>query len=169
MNESPGFDDLEDAVHVGGMDAVEVDRVRVRARVRQVDAEDVVLGRPDDRPGHGAVVRPGLEEDAGRDLDRAVDGSEVVLADSPRLVGEGRRGDSDGVLSVRPAWGGHLGADHRRVAVVWPVVAEMGGGALPVRSARPGELRQRRGSHERERSRQHLLPGQIFSHVEFLS
>ena len=78
-----------------GVDAVEVDRVRVRAGVREVDAEEVVLGRPDDRPRHGAVVRPGFEEDALRDLDPAVDGIEVVLADATRLVGEGGRRDQE--------------------------------------------------------------------------
>ena len=104
-----------------------------------------------------------------RDLDPAVDGDEVVLADPPRLVREGRRWEQRVVLRVRPAWGGHLGADHRCVAGVGLVVAEMGRRALPVRHARPGELRQRSGGDDRERSRQHLLPGQIFSHVEFLS
>ena len=49
MNVSPGLDDLEDAVHVGRVDAVEVDRVRVRAAVREADAQQVALGRPDDR------------------------------------------------------------------------------------------------------------------------
>ena len=66
-------DDLEHAVHVRRMDAVEVDRVRVRAGVDEVDAQRVALGGADDGAGHGAVVRPGREEDARRDLDLPVD------------------------------------------------------------------------------------------------
>ena len=53
-----GRDDLEDAVHVRGMDAVEVDRVRVRALVAKVHAQEVVLGRADHGTGRRAVVRP---------------------------------------------------------------------------------------------------------------
>ena len=74
------LDDLEDAVHVRRVDAVEVDRVRVRARVGEPDAEQVALGRPDDRTWHRAVVRPRREGHSRRDLDLAVGGDELVLA-----------------------------------------------------------------------------------------
>ena len=80
------LDDLEDAVHVRRVDPVEVDRVRVRAVVPEAHAERVALGRADDRPGHGAVVRPRREEDARGDLEVVVDGDELVLADAARLV-----------------------------------------------------------------------------------
>ena len=42
-------------------------------------------------PGTVPLYVQASKKTPGRDLDRAVDGSEVVLADSPRLVGEGRR------------------------------------------------------------------------------
>ena len=61
----PGSDDLEDAVHVGRVDPVEVDRVRVRAAVDEVHPQQVVFGRPDHGAGDGAVVRPGGEETPG--------------------------------------------------------------------------------------------------------
>jgi hypothetical protein len=108
--------DLEDAVHVGWMDAVEVDRVRVRARVREVDAEDVPLGGAQDRTGNGAVVRPRREEDAGSDLELAVERAQVVLADPPRLVRERRRRVEERVEVVRAADGGRVLADHRSVS-----------------------------------------------------
>ena len=82
-----GLDDLEDAVHVRGMDPVEVDRVRVRAAVQEADAQGVSFGGPDDRPRDGAVVRPGGEEDAGGDLDVRVDRGERVLAHATGLAG----------------------------------------------------------------------------------
>ena len=94
-----------------------MDRVRVRAGVREVHAQEVVLGGPDDRARNRAVVRPGREEDAGRDLELAVDGAQLVLADATRLVGQRLRRQEQPVEVVRPADGGHLRADHRRVAV----------------------------------------------------
>ena len=69
----PRLDDLEDAVHVGGVDTVEVDRVRMLAAVRELDTQRVSLRHPDDRARNGAVVRPGGERDALRDLDLRVD------------------------------------------------------------------------------------------------
>ena len=112
----PRADDLEDAVHVRRVDAVKVNRVRVRAGVDEAHAEDVVLGRADDRPRHGAVVRPGREEDSRRDLDLAVDRAQRVLADASRLVRQHLGRIQQGVEVVRPADGGRVAADHGRVA-----------------------------------------------------
>src|SRR5207247_6254039 len=58
------FDDLEDAVHVRGVDPVEVDRVRVRACVRQVDSQQIALRRSDHGSATRAVVRPGGADEA---------------------------------------------------------------------------------------------------------
>ena len=52
-----------------------------------------------------------------------VERGQVVLADAAGLMGEGRRREQRGVLGVRPARSGHLGADHRGVAGVRVVVA----------------------------------------------
>src|SRR4029453_15508215 len=60
----PWVDGLEDAVHPARMNAVEVDRVRVRSLVREVDAQEVVLSGADDRAGDRTVVGPRVEEHA---------------------------------------------------------------------------------------------------------
>ena len=99
--------DLEDAVHVGRVDAVEVDRVRVRAGVAKVDAEQVVLGHADHRAGHRAVVRPRGIDDALGDLDLPILREQRVLADAARLVrqGRGRVGEGVEVVRARPGPG----------------------------------------------------------------
>ena len=119
-------DDLEDAVHRRRVDPVEVDRVRVRTRVREPDAQDVVLGRPDHGAGDGAVVRPGGEEDPRGDLELLVARDERVLAHPSRLVGKHGRGIEEGVEVVRAADGGRALADHRRVPGCRPT--RVGGG-----------------------------------------
>ena len=50
------------------------------ALVEEADADAVALGGAQGRAGHLAVVGPGGEEEAGRDLDLAVDGEDLVLA-----------------------------------------------------------------------------------------
>ena len=74
------------AVHLGRMPAVKVDRVRMRALVQELDADAIAFGRADRRAGHLAVVGPGRKEHAGRDLDLAIDGDDLVLAQQ-RAVG----------------------------------------------------------------------------------
>ena len=54
------------------VDAVEMHRMRVRAVVPEDDPQPVALGRPQRRAGHAAVVGPGREHDARRDLDLLV-------------------------------------------------------------------------------------------------
>ncbi|MCZ7589090.1 MAG: hypothetical protein M5U27_09625 [Gaiella sp.] len=108
-------DDLEDAVHVRGMDPVKMDRVRVRTRVGESHPQEVVLGRSDHGPRNGAVVRPGGKEDARRDLELLVAGNERVLAGASRPVRKRGRRVEQGVEVVRPADGRRALADHRRV------------------------------------------------------
>ena len=55
-------------------------RVRVRSLVQEVDPDAVPLGGADRRPRHLAVERPGGEKEAGGDLDLAVHGVDLVLA-----------------------------------------------------------------------------------------
>ncbi len=107
--------DFEDAVHVGRVDAVEVDRVRMRARIDEADAQDVVLGRPDHRARDGAVVRPRGEEDTRRDLDLLVECPQLVLTHPSRLVRQRRGREEEAVQVGRSADGGRTAADHRRV------------------------------------------------------
>ena len=47
------------AVHLRGVDAVEVDRVRVRAAVAEADPQPVSVDAAERRPGDAAVERPG--------------------------------------------------------------------------------------------------------------
>ena len=68
------------AVHLGRVDAVEVDRVRVRGAVDERDPQPLALARAQRRAGDAAVVGPGREADAGRDLDLLVLGDQRPLA-----------------------------------------------------------------------------------------
>ena len=112
----PRHHDLEDAVHVRRVDPVEVDRVRVRAGVDEAHAQEVVLGRPDHRARDRAVVRPGGEEDAGRDLELLVGRDQRVAAHATGRVRQRARRVEEGVEIVRPADRRGAFADHRRVA-----------------------------------------------------
>ena len=71
---------VEDAIHAGGMDAMEVDAVRVRAAVDESDAHAVALTRANRRTRDATVVGPGGELDTRDDLDGFVEGVERVLA-----------------------------------------------------------------------------------------
>src|SRR5687768_7843333 len=75
-----GRDLLEDPVHVRGVDAMEMNGVRVTARIREVDAYPVALGATDRRTRDLAIVRPGREEDARRHFDLPIDRDHAVLA-----------------------------------------------------------------------------------------
>ncbi len=68
------------AVHLRGVDAVEVHRVRMRAAVPEADAQPVAVDAAERRPGDAAVERPGGVLDAGSDLDLLVARDEVPLA-----------------------------------------------------------------------------------------
>ena len=68
------------AVHLRGVDAVEVNRVRVRAAVAEADAQPVSVDAPERRPGDAAVERPGGVPHARSDLDLLVARDEVPLA-----------------------------------------------------------------------------------------
>ena len=123
MKVSPDADDLEDAVHVGRVDAVEVDRVRVRAAVRELHAQKVVLGRADDGARARAVVRPGGEGDALRHLDLLSTATSSYSRTRPGWCGSAGGGMSSASRSFGPAGRRDLGADHRRVAERGVVVA----------------------------------------------
>lgn len=64
------------AVHSRRMDAVEVHRMRVRSIVAEDDPQPLAFLRPQCRSGHAVIEGPGRKEDAGRDLDLPVDGSD---------------------------------------------------------------------------------------------
>ena len=75
--------DTRHAVHLGGMDPVEVDRVRMLGPVAEPDPKPLALARPQRRRRDAAVVGPGRELDARRDLDLLVDGDQLPLAQRP--------------------------------------------------------------------------------------
>ena len=77
------------SVHRRRVPAVEVERVRVAPLVDEPDAHEVALGGADRRTRNLAVEGPGREEDAGGDLDLAVGGEDLVLAQE-RAVGARR-------------------------------------------------------------------------------
>ena len=110
---APGRHHLEHAVHVRRMDAVEVNRVRMRAGIDEVDAQHVPLRRPQDRARDRAVVGPGRKEHAGSDFDLGVGCGEGVFADAARLVRQRRWWIEQCVEVVRTADRRHPGADHR--------------------------------------------------------
>ena len=73
--------DARDAVHPRRVDAVEVDRVRVRARrSTNLIAQALALARAERGPGHAAVVGPGVVLHARRDLDLLLLGDQLPLA-----------------------------------------------------------------------------------------
>jgi hypothetical protein len=89
VNEPPARHDLvfrHRAVHFRRVPAVEVDRVRMRSRVDEVDADAVPFGRAERRSGHLPVERPGRKEHPGRDFDFTIDGHQLVLPQQ-RAVG----------------------------------------------------------------------------------
>src|SRR5918998_4225818 len=78
--------ELEGPVHVGRVEAVEVDRVRMSILVLEHDPEPVVFPRPQGRPRHLPVVGPRRVHHARRHLDLDVLGPQLVLPDdSPPL------------------------------------------------------------------------------------
>ena len=74
----PGY-----AVHLGGVKAVEVDRVGVRRTVDEPHPDQIALGGPQSRPRDAAVVGPGRIANPRRDLDLLVLGDHLVLAQDP--------------------------------------------------------------------------------------
>jgi hypothetical protein len=156
------------------VDAVEVDRVRVRAGVDQSDAESVTFGGADHRTRRRAVVRPRWEEDARGDLEIVVGGGERVLANSPALGRKGRRRIEKVVEIGGAADRGHLFAVHRGVAdVAWTVCDGMPRirvarviVATRLRGAVERELAHERNSRERRRGCEELSAGEtVFSHT----
>ena len=85
VDRRPAWRDLpgtkpEDAVGGRRVDAVEVHRVRVVAAVEEANPQPVALLRAQRRARDAAVVRPGHEPDAGRELDLMLGGGERPLA-----------------------------------------------------------------------------------------
>src|SRR5919109_3325855 len=66
-------------VHDGGVDAVEVNCVRMRPRIDEVDPQQVAFTRAQRRAGNTAVVCPRGVLDARDDLDLLVVGDELPL------------------------------------------------------------------------------------------
>jgi hypothetical protein len=156
-------DDLEDAVHPRGVDAVEVDRVGMLALVPEANDEKVVLRRANHRARRGAVVGPRREHHALRDLDLDVARDEVVLPAAAGLVRQrGRRGQKR--IDRRAAiGGGDVRADHRGVALGLPVAddAQVVGRLVGVGERRPDE---RPGCDERGGGSDEL-PSREFRHT----
>src|SRR5919197_2355634 len=81
--DQPAADLLADpghAVHQRAVDPVEVDGVRMRAVVDEVNAEELALAAAQRGSGASAVERPGCDLHAGDDLDLLVVGDELPLA-----------------------------------------------------------------------------------------
>src|SRR5919109_1000396 len=155
--------DLEDAIHARRMDAVEMDRVRVRAAVRELDAKEIALGGADDRARNRPVVGPGVEVDPLGDLDPAVVGSQVVLADTAGLVRERSGREQEVVELVRSARSrdvvpDHRGMSHRSVHVV---VAEVRRAQIGLRLTGPGKAGERRSSGRRGGGRRQPPPRKL--------
>ena len=72
------------------VDAVEVDRVRVRGAVDERDPQPLALAAAQRRAGDAAVVGPGRELDAGRDLDLLVDRRSASTRAATRPLGSRR-------------------------------------------------------------------------------
>ena len=68
---------------VGRVDAVEVDRVRVRRPVPELDPQPLALVAAKGGSGYAAVVGPGRELHAGRHLDLLVQGDQLPFAQHP--------------------------------------------------------------------------------------
>src|SRR5215207_8154595 len=79
----PRTDELEHPVHVGRMETVEVDRVRVRVFVLEHDPHPVPLRSPQGRPRHLTVVGPRRIHYPRRDLDLGFLRRQLVLPNSP--------------------------------------------------------------------------------------
>ena len=160
VNSPPGRDDLEDAVHVRRVDAVEVDRVRVRAGVDEVDAQQVALGGADHRarapcrctstPGRRrrARSRSPCRSPSACTRARARAGTGAAAAD--RGARRGR---------VGPPTAGACVADHRRMPLRGMAVSRVRGelkrGRAPLGVVGEGQLRQRarpRGAARRRRA-----------------
>ena len=132
--------------------------------VDERDLEDVVLGGADDRAGNGAVVGPGREGHPLGHLDVAVDGHQVVPADPPGAVRQGRGREQQAVEVVRPAGSRDRGADHRGVAVAragGSRRARRGGRAARQRGGR-GEAGHREGREHGRGAHEHLTARQTF-------
>ncbi len=127
------------------------------AAVREPDAQESALGHPDDRARHGAVVRPGGERDALRDLDLRVDGDELVLghARSPEPAGRGARRGHSGLPAPGPL---------RRSSRRGPLPRGRGprrcvaSGSAPWAPLGQRQLHERDGGQRRRRGDQELAP-----------
>src|SRR5918995_14930 len=73
--------ELEDAIHVCWVEAVEVDRVRVLTVVLEHHPQPVPLGGPQGRPRYLPVVGPSRVHDPRCDLDLHLFGRKLVLPD----------------------------------------------------------------------------------------
>ena len=120
-------------VHLRGMNAVKVNRVRVRTLIFEDDAQPVALGAADARAGNATVVGPGRKHDSGRNFDLFVDCHKFVLAQGLTVL----LGD----LAVIPIHqhlhrvetvGGGVDASHRHVCAVTCVVGRRHRGVLRV-------------------------------------
>ena len=74
--------DARHPVHTCGVDAVEVDRVRMVRRVDEADPQALALPGAQRRPGHAPVVRPRRVLDARGDLDLLLVRDQLPLADA---------------------------------------------------------------------------------------
>ena len=154
---------------LGRVDAVEVDRVRVRGAVDEGDAQPLALTAAQRRAGDAAVVRPGGERDARRDLDLLVAGDQRPLAQDPPAREPARRTPVEvaqqlvWVEAVAPAVNGVAVAEARvtvgeRVGSVAGVDVRAGrlGLVVPRMGVGNRSVQQGAGAQRRERSGQQL-------------
>src|SRR5215207_7368793 len=75
--------EFEDPIHIGGVEAVEVDRMRVLTVVLEHNPQLLALRGPQGRPRHLPVIGPSRVHDPRCDLDLDLFGRNLVLPDGP--------------------------------------------------------------------------------------
>ena len=146
------------------VDPVEVDRVRMSAAVDEPNAQEIVLGGPDHGPRNRPVVRPRLEEDALRDLDRPVDRRQVY-----RGHGQARAEAGAAASAASRARSGRrsrrVHPHHRRMAkgrVVVVVMLVRGGGRTRAEQGERAGRDDRRQRAEQRPARDLLAKAKIY-------
>ncbi|MCY1242864.1 hypothetical protein D9M72_558560 [compost metagenome] len=77
--------DAGSSVHLRAVDSMEVDRVRVRPCIGEVNPQSIPLLRPERRARNPAVVAPPRERHAGGDLELLVHRNDVPFTQRPAV------------------------------------------------------------------------------------
>ena len=153
------------AVHLGRVDAVEVDRVRVLRAVDERDPQPLALARAQRRAGDAPVVGPGRELHARRDLDLLVDRDQLPLAQHPAArqprsscPSRSRAGAACGSKPLRcgrPCGRRGSSRGRRRRVAPWPACGAAFASRLPRVRVRDG---RRAAPPPRRRAREPMRP-----------